>query len=69
MKILSKLFKQRTAYLFNGERVRYGSKVSFVTSDGQTVNGNIGRRVNGTLYFWNSTAEITDYRNAKLVEY
>jgi hypothetical protein len=64
MKFLTKIFKQRKANLFNGATIRFGDKVSFINSDGEKCVSKIGRRDDGTLYFWNTSASITDYRNA-----
>ena len=67
MKLL-KNFLHRKAALYNGQIVREGDKVSFINSDGETCVDEIKRRQDGTLYFWNTSHKITDYRNAVKVE-
>ena len=67
MNLIKKLFQQRKAFLFNGEEVREGDKVSFVNSDGIECTQEIKRREDGKLFFWNNQFEITDYRNARKV--
>jgi hypothetical protein len=59
-------FKQRTARLYNGQRVKEGDRVKFVNSDGVTCIGTIQRDVNNLkrLFFWNNGFDITDYKNA-----
>lgn len=64
MNIFKKLFQQRSAKLYNGTQVKDGDKISFVDSDRQTHVGEIARRKDGTLYFWNITKDIKEYTNA-----
>ena len=65
MRVL-KNFLHRKAALYNGQIVREGDMVSFVSSDGETFIDMIKRRKDGSLYFWNTSHKITDYRNASL---
>jgi len=62
-------FKQRSAKLFNGEKVKSGDKVSFIDSDGIQRIGTVQYDVNNPkrLFFWNNSFDIKDYRNAKKV--
>ena len=62
---LTQIFKQRKATLVNGEVVRFGDMVSFISSDGIEIKGLISRRRDGTLYFHNNCWEITDYPTLK----
>ncbi len=64
---MKKIFKQRYAKLFSGERVKAGDKVSFIDSDGVKRIGFIQYDPNNRkrLFFWNSAFEIKDYQNAK----
>ena len=65
---LTQIFKQRKAALCNGEVVRFGDMVSFISSDGVEIKGNIGRRPDGTLYFHNTRWEIKDYPTLKKIK-
>ena len=60
-------FKQRSAKLYNGDKVRAGDKVSFVNSDGKKNVGTIEYDINEPrrLFFWNNLFDVKDYRNAK----
>uniref|UniRef100_A0A6M3K9E9 Uncharacterized protein n=1 Tax=viral metagenome TaxID=1070528 RepID=A0A6M3K9E9_9ZZZZ len=60
-------FKQRSAKLYNGQRVRPGDKVKFTNSDGEECVGTIQYDVNNLkrLYFWNNGFDIRDYENAE----
>ncbi len=62
-------FKQRTARLFNGQKVRLGDRVMFENSDGVECIGTIKHDVNDSrrLFFWNNGFEITDYRDAEKI--
>lgn len=62
------IFKQRKAKLHNGTTVREGDIVSFVSSDAETLLGSIKRRPDKTLYFWNISQNIKDYKSAFLVK-
>lgn len=64
MNLIKRLFQQRTAKLYDGTIVREGDKVSFKNSDGIMCSREIGRRHDGSLYFWNTSAQVEDYRNA-----
>ena len=57
-------FFKKKAYLHNGQIVREGEFVSFVNSDGKICIDKIKRRSDGTLYFWNSFFDISEYTNA-----
>lgn len=65
MNLIKKLFQQRKAFLYNGTVVREGDEVSFVNSDGVKCTDKIKRREDGTLFFWNTTFNISDYVSAK----
>lgn len=67
MKILS-LFKQRRAALFDGTIVMEGDVVEFTNSDGDVCRDTIKRNINNNkLYFWNNTANISDYKSARKI--
>jgi hypothetical protein len=72
MNIMSKV----TTSLYNGQKVKEGDIVCFVNSDGVKCEGRVQRRlfdcihsetneklIKGTLFFWNNTFKISDYRN------
>lgn len=63
-------FKQRTARLASGEKVREGDTVEFTNSDGEVCRDIIRRDINNPkrLYFWNNAFEITDYKSARKVD-
>ena len=63
-----KFFKQRSAKLHNGQKVRVGDTVSFINSDGEKCTGKIEYDINNPkrLFFWNNAYEIEDYHNAVL---
>lgn len=63
------LFKQRKARLANGDAVKEGDTVEFINSDGETCRGTIQRDINNPkrLFFWNNTAEISDYKSARRI--
>ena len=76
---MKNLFRQRKAKLFNGEIVKENDLVRFINSDGMKCVGRIERRKfasphndtgkyfrKGTLFFWNSGFDITDYKNAEI---
>ena len=60
------LFKQRTARLCNGQRVKEGDRVKFVNSDKVTCIGIVQRDVNNPkrLFLWNNSFDIADYKDA-----
>jgi len=60
------LFKQRTARLCNGQRVKEGDRVKFVNSDKVTCIGRVQQDVNNPkrLFFWNNSFDIADYEDA-----
>ena len=60
------LFKQRSARLYNGDRVKLGDRVMFINSDGESCIGEVERDVNNPkrLFFWNNNFDVSDYRNA-----
>ena len=62
-------FKQRKATLANGDIVREGDTVEFTNSDGEMCRDKIRRDINNPkrLYFWNNTAEISDYKSARRI--
>ena len=62
-------FKQRKATLANGDTVREGDTVEFINSDGEMCRDKIRRDINNPkrLYFWNNTAEISDYKSARRI--
>lgn len=64
------LFKQRSAKLANGTKVREGDIVEFTNSDGEVCRDVIRRDINNTkrLYFWNNNFEISDYKSARRVD-
>ena len=62
---LTQIFKQRKATLYNGEVVRLGDRVSFISSDKEKIVGYIARRKDGTLFFHNISFDIKDYHNLK----
>ena len=66
---VSMLFKQRKAKLANGDAVKEGDTVEFTNSDGESCRSTIKRDINNPkrLYFWNNTAEISDYKSARKV--
>jgi hypothetical protein len=64
---LTQIFKQRKTTLVNGEVVKFGDMVSFISSDGIEIKGSIRRRSDGTLYFHNNRWEISDYPTLKRV--
>lgn len=72
--------KRTLIKLYNGTEVKEGDKVAFINSDGKKCEALIKRRKfkashpdtgekfkKGTLYFWNSSFNISDYKNAFLV--
>ena len=63
----TQVFKQRKAILVNGEVVRFGDMVSFISSDRVEIKGPIRRRPDGTLYFHNNRWEISDYPTLKKI--
>ena len=65
-----KLFKKRKAKLFNGQTVREGDMVEFTNSDGEICRDIVQRDINNPkrLFFWNNTAEISDYKSARKVD-
>jgi hypothetical protein len=67
---------QKTTILYNGQKVKEGDLVYFTNSDGVRCEGKIQRRLfdcihsdtkeklkKGTLFFWNNTFKISDYKN------
>ena len=62
-------FKQRSAKLYNGQKVKPGDKVRFINSDGEECVDIIRYDINNPnrLFFWNNAFEITDYRNAERI--
>lgn len=62
----SMFFKQRSAILANGQRVREGDIIEFTNSDGEKCRDIIRRDINNQkrLFFWNNAFEITDYKSA-----
>ena len=60
------LFKQRTARLHSGQRIKEGDRVKFVNSDGVTCIGRVQRDMNNPkrLFFWNNSFDIADYKDA-----
>jgi len=63
-------FRQRTAMLFNGQKVREGDIVEFTNSDGRRCRGHIQRDISNPkrLFFWNNSFGISDYRNAYRID-
>lgn len=74
------LFKQRKTKLYDGTEVKEGDKVAFINSDTERCEGLIQRRKyesthrdtgekqkKGTLFFWNISFNVSDYRNAFIV--
>ena len=66
----------KTAKLYDGTKVKDGSIVSFIDSDGETCTGVVRKRKHsypsgkkGTLFFWNISKKIEEYQNAKLEKY
>lgn len=61
-------FKQRSAKLYNGTKVRYGDKIKFINSDGESCIGHIRYDCNNPkrLFFWNNKFDIKDYQNAEM---
>lgn len=59
-------FKQRSARLYNGQKVKVGDRVSFVNSDGEKQIDTVQYSVNNPkkLFFWNDKFEIKCYQNA-----
>jgi len=62
-------FKQRTAKLFNGQKVKQGDKVKFVNSDGKECSGTIEYDINNPkrLFFFNNAFNIKDFQNASKI--
>ena len=73
-----KLFK-KTTKLFNGEVVKDGDYVRFLSSDSEFINCQVKKRIcdnihcetgkkmkKGSLYIHNQYFDIKDYRNAEL---
>lgn len=62
-------FKQIKAKLANGDTVSEGDTVEFTNSDGELCRDIIRRDINNhkRLYFWNNTADITDYKSARKI--
>ena len=60
------LFKQRSARLYNGTKVKEGDRVMFVNYEGEECTDVIRRNINKPkqLYFWNKRFAITDYKSA-----
>ena len=57
------------AKLYNGTEVTEGDVVEFTNSDYQICRDVIkSRTMDGSLYYWNSNYEITDYQSARKVE-
>ena len=56
--------KQKSARLYNGQKVKKGDVVSFVNSDGEKCTDKIRRRNDGKLFFWNNGFDIKSYRSA-----
>jgi hypothetical protein len=69
------LFKEKTTTLANGQKVKEGTKVHFINSDGVKCEGRIKSRLfdcvhadtkkklkKGTLFFWNSSFKPSDYK-------
>ncbi len=67
MNFIKKIFQQRKAFLFNGEKVKEGDKVMFINSDGLKCEDSIKRNDDGKLFFWNNGFEIIDYQNAQKI--
>jgi len=63
------IFKQRSAKLFNGQKVKQGDEVKFVNSDGRKCIGTIEYDVNNPkrLFFFNNTYNVEDYTNAEKI--
>lgn len=63
-------FKQRKATLANGDTVREGDTVEFINSDGEACRDKIRRDINNPkrLFFWNNSAEISDYKSARRID-
>ena len=72
------LFK-KTTKLFNGNKVKEGDYVRFLSSDGEYINCQVKERIcdnihcetgkvmkKGSLYIHNQFFDIKDYRNAEL---
>lgn len=60
---------QKSAWLYNGQKVKAGDSVQFINSDGETCVGKIQYDVNNPnkLFFWNNQFEIIDYQNARRI--
>lgn len=70
LRLFYMLFKQRSARLANGTKVKEGDVVEFTNSDGEVCRGVISRDASNPkrLYFWNRNFEIEDYKSARKVE-
>ena len=62
-------FKQRSARLSDGTKVKEGDVVEFTNSDGEVCRDIVRRDINNPkrLYFWNNTFDISDYKSARKV--
>ncbi len=68
-RFIRKNFKQRSARLYNGQKVRHGDTVKYIDSDGLECVGTIQYDANNPnrLIFWNNNFDIKDYRSAVLI--
>lgn len=75
------LFK-KTRTLLNGQKVKEGDCVRFLSSDGEYINCQVKKRIcnnihcetgkimkKGSLYIHNQFFDILDYRNAELLTF